>query len=226
MALTNDHELAEKLRSFERGAKRFSRKRVFISLLNPVFWKVITPLYYFGVGKFTVGRIFTGLAHLFSLFGNMIEKSEYKTVKPDWFPAKLPAALAVLGSRQFSKLNSFNAHRSKIAAIYNKKFGQKESAQDEKHTYLRYPLLVSDRDKLLRKAKGIRAVLGDWYKTILYSPEKNLTLFSYKKGSCRNAEKYSRDIVNLPTGVNVSTGAAEKIADLVLEHNKDAGKRN
>ena len=218
MALTDDLEVTEKLRIFQQDSKRFSRRRILVSLLNPIFWKLITPVYYLGFGKLTLGRIFAGVAHMFSLLGNMIEKSEYKAVKPKWFPAQLPGALAVLASHQFDKLAGFNEHRRNIAFIYQRKLDLKFDSHEYKHVYLRFPVLVAEREKLMRRAKKMHVVLGDWYKNILYSPPENLHYFGYKKGSCKLAESQAREIVNLPTGVNVTPVQAEKISDLVLEH--------
>ncbi len=216
MALAGDPVIAGKLKEYQAGAKNFSRRRIFISLLNPVFWFLITPIYYIGIGKLTLGRIFAKLAHLVSLFGNMIEPVEYRAEQPEWFPAKLPGALAVLAVHQFKKLDKYNEHRNIIADIYQRKLNI--PAQDDGRVYLRFPLLVDDRTNVLNKAKRRHVVLGDWYKNILYSPEANLHYFGYVKGSCPVAEKQAEEIINLPTGVNVNAQTAEMIADLVKPH--------
>jgi dTDP-4-amino-4,6-dideoxygalactose transaminase len=216
MALATDPMIAEKLKEYQAQAKNFSRRRVLVSLLNPVFWYLITPVYYVGIGKFTLGRIFAKLAHVFSLFGNMIEPVEYKAEKPNWFPAKLPGALAVLALHQFKKLDKYNDHRNVIADIYQRHLNI--PAADAGRVYLRFPLLVDDRVAVMNKAKRKHVVLGDWYKNILYSPESNLHYFGYVKGSCPVAERQAASIINLPTGVNLSPETAEMIANLVKPH--------
>ncbi|MFQ5493516.1 MAG: DegT/DnrJ/EryC1/StrS family aminotransferase [Candidatus Dojkabacteria bacterium] len=216
MAITNDQELAIKLRQRQIGAKRFGLRRLIASLINPVFWWFVTPVYYLGIGKLTLGRIFAWIGHRISLFGNMIEDCEYESKMPAWIPARLPGALATLGSLQMKKLDSFNAHRMKIASIYESELGiSYPSDLPVKNVVLRFPVLVDDRHAVLQAAKKIHVVLGDWYKSILYAPEFTWRGFEYIKGMAPNAERLSAMIVNLPTGVNVSVRAAKKIAGLV-----------
>ncbi|MCA9382862.1 DegT/DnrJ/EryC1/StrS family aminotransferase [Candidatus Dojkabacteria bacterium] len=219
MAVTKDKELITKLRELRGPEPVFSRYRIFVSLLNPVLWSLITPVYYLGIGKFTVGRIVAGVSHWLKIFGNMIEECEYKTSKPDWLPAKLPGALARLGLNQIKKLDQYNEHRIKLARKYSDLLNRHyEIPDNSKHIYLRFPILVDDPKRVLNKAKQMGIVLGDWYKNILYAPAESLDLLQYIEGTTKNAEYLAKHIINLPTGVNVTEEAVDKIATLVKEN--------
>ncbi len=217
MILTKDDEVAKKLKTEQEELPEFSLVRIKIALLNPILWWLITPVYYLGIGKATIGRMFSVVAHSLGIMGIMIESEEYLTQKPNWLPAKMPSALARLGTNQFRKLDRFNSHRRKIAEIYSKKLGiEYKTSENSTHTYLRFPLLL-DYKKLVNfkyKTKKAHFVLGDWYKTILYAPESSLEKLGYKKGDTPVAEKISKQIVNLPTGINVHKEFANKLMEI------------
>ena len=213
MALVKDDKIAEKIRNELESAPHFSLLRIKIALLNPILWWLITPVYYVGVGKATIGRAFSFVAHKLGIMGIMIEKCEYDTQKPSWLPARMPSALTRLGMSQFKKLDRFNNHRREIAKIYEEKFGAYKVDQNTKHNYLRYPLLVEpeNRLKIYRNASKYHIVLGNWYKNILYAPDSSLAKLGYKKGDTPNAEWVSERIINLPTAINVNEGDAIRI---------------
>ncbi len=215
MVLVKDPEIAKNIREMQNTLPSFSWSRILISLLNPILWTLITPVYYFGIGKYTIGRAFSLIAHNLGIMGIMIEDEEYHTQKPAWLPAKMPSALARLGINQFKKLDRFNNHRREIAEIYSKELGiDYKTPENSMHTYLRFSLLLEKEklEKFKQEAKKAHTVIGDWYKTILYAPDNSLEKLGYKKGDTPNAEKVSKQIVNLPTGINVDRVSAKRIA--------------
>jgi len=216
MAITKDESLYKKLKDLQSEWPQFSKKRVKISLANPIFWSLVEKFYYFGIGKLTVGRILTWLGHKFDLLGNMIEKCEYKTFKPTWFPAQMPGALAKLGMLQLTKLEKMSLHRKKVVEVYKDVLKIKESDLGGTESYfLRYPVLVDDANKVLLIVKSKRVVLGDWYQKILYAPKDALLKLNYHNGDTPIAEKLSKHIINLPTHIKVSEERAREIAELV-----------
>lgn len=216
MVAVNDDVIAERIRKEQRKAKRFSLPRLIISLLNPLWWKAITPFYYLGFGKFTLGRMFVLIGHKFNLLGNMIENEEYMSKKPSWLPATLPGALSTLALKQLTKLERYNQHRIRIAEIYARELDlEYPEFSNSKNIFLRFPVLVKDRARVFSLARKNRVVLGDWYREILYSPRANWHYFKYKQGTAPLAEKLSESIINLPTGINVSEQQARSIAALV-----------
>ncbi len=216
MLISHDQKLLEAVRSQVNHAPEFTRKRILVSLLNPIFWSLAKPLYYVGVGKFTLGKAFVWLAHKLNLLGNMIEECEYDTMKPAWLPARFPGALAQLGLRQLQKLEKFNTHRMKIASIYQQELNIAYPVPaNSKHIYLRFPVLVGDGTLTRNKLRNKRIILGDWYKSILYAPERSWKLLRYAGGNAPVAERVARRIINLPTHINVNEAEAKRIAQAI-----------
>jgi dTDP-4-amino-4,6-dideoxygalactose transaminase len=126
--------------------------------------------------------------------------------------------LAELGLQQFGKLEKFNAHRIKIASIYQQELNiDYPLPADSKHIFLRFPVLVEDGMQLRNRLKSKRIILGDWYKSILYAPERSWKLLHYILGSAPVAENVARRIINLPTHINVSESEAKRIAQAVKQ---------
>lgn len=218
MIITKDKDHAIKIKKQVEATMKFPMKRLIISLKNPIIWTFIVPVYYVGIGKFTIGRVFTWFAHKLNLLGIMIEKCEYKTEKPDWLPARMPGALAELGINQLKKIDKYNNHRIRIAQIYSDKLNIHYSTPaTSKHIYLRFPLLVDEVNNIQTELKKDRVVVGDWYKSILYAPQTSHELLNYNQGDTSKAEDIAKRIINLPTGINVSKQDAQRIADKVIK---------
>jgi hypothetical protein len=64
--------------------------------------------------------------------------------------------------------------------------------------FLRFPLLVENKNFVLEKFKKENIYLGDWYRCVL-DPCSNLKIFDYEIGSCPKAEEITKKIINLST---------------------------
>lgn len=215
MVLTSDEKIAEILRQEQTNLPEFSMLRIKIALMNPVLWWIITPFYYLGFGKYTIGKAFSFFAHKLGIMGIMIEREEYNAQKPNWLPSRMPSALARLGKRQLAKIDRFNEHRREIAKIYSDTLGIKFPIDDKStNIYLRFPVLVDQkkRNGIIKEAGKKHVVLGNWYRSILFAPESSLEKLGYKKGDTPNAEWVAERIINLPTGVNIAKEGASSLA--------------
>jgi len=215
MVIVRDNKIAEELALTQEESPAFPFSKTIVALLNPILWYLFTPSYYFGIGKFTLGRMLVALAHKLGLFGNMIEPCEYRACKPDWLPSRMSPALAALALNQYRKLDRMNAHRVEIAKLYLQELNKNYPAND---VYLRFPLLLKNRKQAVLKTKEHGIVLGDWYKSILYAPDSSLQTLQYVKGSCPNAERLADQIVNLPTHINVSTQDARRVVKVINQY--------
>lgn len=220
---TKDKQLAKRLRKNKQSLPEFSRKRIFLCLLNIIYWHCITPIYFFGLGKFTLGNILTALAKRIGILGHVIEKQEYLTEKPSWLPAKLPGALALIGINQLRKLEQTNKHRKIITNVYLQHLSQLlppnylEIEKGSTNIMLRFPVLIKEDKvkKLMDVMKQHNVIIGDWYRKILYADLATLKLLGYHSGDTPNAELVAQRIINLPTGLNVTPQRAEEIAEIV-----------
>jgi dTDP-4-amino-4,6-dideoxygalactose transaminase len=72
--------------------------------------------------------------------------------------------------------------------------------------FLRFPILVENKNFVLEKFKKENIYLGDWYRCVL-DPCSNLKIFDYQIGSCPKAEKITKKIINLPTLIQKTEAA-------------------
>jgi perosamine synthetase len=91
-------------------------------------------------------------------------------------------------------------------------FSLRDSASEP--IFLRFPILVENRDFVLEKFKKENIYLGDWYRCVL-DPCFDLKIFDYEIGSCPKAEEITKKIINLPTLIE------KKEAELIIRKIKN-----
>ncbi|MBU4056855.1 aminotransferase class I/II-fold pyridoxal phosphate-dependent enzyme, partial [Patescibacteria group bacterium] len=222
IVITNDDELAKKIRDFQNSLGLPPRKWIFQQLAHPlVFWCSL-PIYYF----FNLGKYFIFFSQKIGLISRAYSKREKAGIMDERFLYKLPNALAILILNQLEKLKRFNEHRQKIAEIYYNLFHYDnmnyhsevkipEIYPNSKPTFLYYTIQVKNRDELLKFAGEKHIILGDWFPAALgpkgIDPEK----FGYKRGDCPIAEKVGLKSINFPTNIKTSAVDAKKVAELI-----------
>lgn len=84
---------------------------------------------------------------------------------------------------------------------------------------LRYPMLVSGREDLLRAARSERIELGSWFESPLHPiPLESHATYGYSLGQCPHAERCAQQIVNLPLHLGVTHAEAQRIATFFIRH--------
>ncbi|MBN1331943.1 DegT/DnrJ/EryC1/StrS family aminotransferase [Candidatus Dojkabacteria bacterium] len=216
MAVVKDgnEKIFEKLVAAQSEAKRFGRWRIFKWLLNPLIWAVATPTYFWGFGRMSFGRLLSKLGHKLGMMGNAMEVCEYRGCFPNWMPAKMPGALAILGMNQLGKLDVLNEHRSRIAGIYEGKL-EKKNSNIKDYFPLRYPLLVKNPAEVKAVFRKKHVIIGNWYERILYTRPEYLKDLQLDLLDIPNTVKITKHIINLPTFIKVSKNDAREIADTV-----------
>ncbi len=174
MAVTNDDELAEKIREYQEKIGYPSYFWVFQQLLHPVLlnW-LILPTYRI------LGKYFLVLFQWLQILTKAVHWKEKIGERPNYFPKRLPNALAILVVNQFKKLEKFNRHRQEIAEFYNDNLKNLDFTLPKEYSdrvYMRYSILVENynTDKILKEAKRKRIFLDDnWRKMPLVPPDTN-----------------------------------------------------
>lgn len=173
-------------------------------LLHPLAFGLILPFY----NVFALGKILLFILQRLKLLGLPVSPLEKETGRPQNYPEKMPNALAVLALNQLQKLVRFNAHRQKIAAYYGRELILPVRAEA---VYLRYPLLVKGNGDLFAAARKKNILLGHWYADTIDPYGVNLSKLGYQPGSCPVAENLAAQIVNLPTGPNITLDKAKMV---------------
>ena len=210
MVICTDLELAKKLNAFEQNLTPPSvkqtlslRLQVFAKkyLLNKhTYWKVL-KLYRFLSSK----NIVTG-----SSAGEELTSPKM----PEDFCKGFSVSQAGEGLRQLKRLDENLSHRKLMAQSYHEILRDLEITSPHEpdyceHTFVKYPLLVRDRQVFMKKAEQLKIPLGDWFVSPIHPIEKKHHLWGYDYGSYPVAELISAHIVNLPTD------SAVKVSDLV-----------
>lgn len=230
MAITNDPSLAEKIRQFQGKLDYPSYYWTFQQLLHPLLINyLILPAY--GLNQY-LGRILLGFFHALPILSKSVYKKEKEGKIPGYFPKKLPNVLAILALNQFKKLEKFISHQREIAKIYDENLNESGfilPQENPERIYMRYPILIphpislgaglienKNTDKILKMARRKRIFLNDgWRKTPIVPPDTDQTKMQYLFGSCPKAEKIAKNILNLPTHINISENETKKIIEFL-----------
>ena len=213
MAVTNDENLAKKIKDYQEKIGYPSNFWIFQQLLHPVLMNwVILPTYRI------FGKYLLVLFQWLKILSKAVHWKEKRGLKPGYFPKRMPNALAILALNQFKKLEKFNNHRKEIANFYRqelKELSSFESPSDYEQIYLRFAVKHPQAHKIIRQAWQKNLLIGDWYTTPIAPHDTRLDKMKYDKGGCSNAENLAKITLNLPTHINISQKQAQKIIDFL-----------
>lgn len=74
------------------------------------------------------------------------------------------------------------------------------------HIFLKYPLIVKNREQFFKLAKNSKVSLGDWFLSPLHPIEDNLERWLLVRDNYPIANLVSQNIVNLPTDIKTNSG--------------------
>lgn len=168
----------------------------------------------------TLGRHIPGfltLAQKLKIISLAVSRAERSGLQPNYFPTKLPNALATLALRQLQKLDRFNQHRQQIAQLYHANLKSRPPWLTES-IWLRYSVWVDDPQAVFTEAKQAGMILGDWYWSVIVPTGPALSQYGYQPGSCPVAEWSAQHIINLPTHIRLTTTQAQQISNWIKPH--------
>ncbi|OHD23458.1 MAG: hypothetical protein A2Y38_10215 [Spirochaetes bacterium GWB1_59_5] len=118
--------------------------------------------------------------------------------------------------KSLARLPELNALRKANGALYTAHLAKAglnhvDPALHDDHLFLKYPLLVKDRETFTAKAKEAHIPLGDWFCSALHPIEGDLTPWDFDTSLYPNAVFAAAHVVNLPA----DTRAPEKVLDFV-----------
>jgi len=174
----------------------------------PVLTFKIRKLYSVGLGK--VLHFFLKRSGLLSDPMGTISDIKYH-ILPSWY-----ARIALFS---LENLDHQIRHRREIAKIYIKNLNENLLSLGvikncDLSTNIRFPIFIENRAMLIRYLKSNGIFISDiWYDAPI-APQKLIKRTGYN-GECPKAEIDAKQILNLPTHINVSEKDAEKIAALI-----------
>ena len=217
MAATNSHIIGEKLRTIQKSFQSPGTfENALLSFQVSLHRRLFSPKLYW--------KSMTALRALSAagLFIGSSSKEEHDGVMPVGYEKTMDKDQAETGLASLGSIEQDMAHRRSMAEFYASELGGKKTivrvAEGSEPVFLRYPVLVGDKDAVLREARLRSAEVGSWFETVLHPATKDLEKAGYIKGSCPAGEEAARTIVNLPTHPRVTIEDAKKSLSVILRH--------
>ncbi len=188
--VTNDVQISKQLTDAENKLQIPSTSFIIRALLYKplsVFIKSTYDIY--------LGKILHKILHMLHLLIPEITTKEKRGEYDSVFAKAYPNALALLLLHQLKKYPEMMKQRKEIVKLYDEHIHHEKSPKDA--VLSRYPLIVENRDAVLKKAAQKNIFLGKWYNQVVAPKQLDLENVQYSKGSCPIAEEVSKKIVNL-----------------------------
>lgn len=208
--ITQNPELAETLKQRLKETSFPNYTMVLKNLIQPIVFK-IAKLFYWQT-SFSPGKFILFLGKKIGLLPIVVTTNE-KTAKGQLPTYQLANSLAKLAFNQWQKLPKFVAHRIELTKYYNQVFKQTITQSG----LLFYPLKVAEQNKVIKTCKTKGIILGDWHSQVIEPKDASPSNCLYIANSCPQAEKLIKQIVTLPTHININKKAAQLIVKAIKE---------
>jgi dTDP-4-amino-4,6-dideoxygalactose transaminase len=206
MALINDADLAARITNLcdsqfcEPSAKEVAMLAVQLAVYRMFIYPRTTAM---------AQNIFRYLTKKGAVVGSSCATEYNPQMAVDFFKG-MSAIQARSGLRQLAKVESNIAHRRRMAELYDTLLKEKgwPTRQYDKSimdpVMVRYPVRIKEKNKALEQAAAAGVELGSWFECPLHPIETPMEAYDYKIGMCPEAEKASKEVVNLPLHPRVS----------------------
>jgi len=220
MAVTSDEELAEQIRVIR------SRELVKPTLKDVAMLSAQLMVYRAFIYPRTTAMaqsLFRTLTKKGLVVGSSSATEFVPDMAPDFFKAMSPVQ-SCSGVHQMKKLSLGIEHRRKMAALYDALLADAGCPKADYDRQLmdpvlvRYPLRISRKQQALQDAAGAGIELGSWFECPLHPIETPLAAYDYTPGMCPEAEKASREVVNLPLHPRASERTARKTVEFIQKY--------
>ena len=197
MAVTDDADLASRLRTFQVSCRR---PRITLSaryLTKFIVYYMLTEPRVHRFARVAYERL--GRRNPLPVPTTLEER---RGGRPQDYEQRLSHGQAAVGLAQLASLPANLSHRELVAKAYEKclsgsRVRLPRVPGNVTPAYVRYPIWVDDRDTVIR-ALTRHAVVGTWFTSVLEEAEPAQAA-GYVPGSCPHAEQAARHLINLPT---------------------------
>jgi dTDP-4-amino-4,6-dideoxygalactose transaminase len=216
MAVTSDAELAGRIGALQQSetVQPSPREVRMLRAQLAVYRTVIYP-------KTTafVQNAFRLLTRLGLVVGSS-GSSEFTTrMEPDFFKG-MSDVQARAGRRQLRRLDGNLEHRRRMAEIYDRLLVEhgwpiKVLPTHMDPVLVRYPVRVGDKARALATSARHFVELGSWFECPLHPQETDMSAYGYHTGMCPEADRASREVVNLPLHPRTSPSTAWRSVEFI-----------
>ncbi|MCJ7692540.1 MAG: DegT/DnrJ/EryC1/StrS aminotransferase family protein [Sedimentisphaerales bacterium] len=220
MAITNDKNLAEKVKSLcGKELRQPSKKEVLMLTAQLAIYRI----FIYPRTTALAQTIFRYLTKKGAVVGSS-STSEFEPTKADDFFKAMSSVQVKSGLRQLKKLQQNIEHRKALANLYDKLLEQKSfkirnfDSTTMEPVMVRYPVRINEKNKALAEASKAGVELGSWFECPLQPIETPLEAYDYEIGMCPEAEKAATEVVNLPVHPRVSERTAKKTVEFITRY--------
>jgi dTDP-4-amino-4,6-dideoxygalactose transaminase len=217
MVVTCDRMLAARLRSLECEFRQPPpMKTLQLRTQYALYRRFFKP------ELFWAGQRYFHLLSRLGLFVGSSSSSELNGQEPVDLCWKMSEFQKRAGLARLDGLAGNASRRLRLAEYYANALSEKgwhisPILSTEEVTPVRFPLLVRERDDLIRKSCASRVELGTWFETPLHPlPLEEHHRYGYLIGSCPQAESVAAGAINLPLHEQVTDFDASRVIEFVL----------
>jgi perosamine synthetase len=211
-ALSNDMELLGRLCDDYKNFKdvRFSTE------LKNVFQLLVYKQLYNPYRYWILKRLFHSLS-VIGLVKGSYNQTFRTEINEDFLLKMSKITMRMLNHSFQQQLTEHSTHSSRLQDEYSLRFGSPVVnkvciPKDTKTVYARFPLIVSDKQKVIQRAQELGVEISDWYNSVVHPLDgDSLKQVYYREGSCPRAESISKAIITLPINRHVDDNFVEKV---------------
>ena len=127
---------------------------------------------------------------------------------------------AQIGLRQLRDIKANIDHRRQMERVYDELLAERNWPLPEfpagmEPVLVRYPVRVADKRLALATASRHFVELGSWFECPLHPIETPMMLYDYYTGMCPEAERASRQVVNLPMHTRANAKTAKRSVEFI-----------
>lgn len=218
MAITNDQKLADQLESIQRNSIKPSAKEVFMLAAQLAVYRA----FIYPRTTALAQQLFRTLTKKGAVVGSS-SSDEFNPVMANDFFKKMSSVQARSGLKQLKKIDKNIEHRKAMAKLYDQLLTakgwpmQQYDALIQDPVLVRYPVRIQEKEKALEQAASHGIELGSWFECPLHPIETPMEKYDYQIGMCPQAEKTSREIVNLPVHPRTSERTIRKTVEFITK---------
>ncbi|MBI5392783.1 DegT/DnrJ/EryC1/StrS family aminotransferase [Candidatus Woesearchaeota archaeon] len=155
---------------------------------------------------------------------------EMSAAMPAEYRSRMPAVLAIIGRQQLNKIDAINRIRIKNADYFTQELEKMNIAapviaEDRTHVFLRYTLRCKNNQEMAAIFNKHQINIGLWFNNPLYPATADMGKLLYAKGSCKQAEIASRQVINLPNHAKMTENDLERVIAVVKRYKEEFNQK-
>jgi dTDP-4-amino-4,6-dideoxygalactose transaminase len=218
-AIINNLEIENEMKKIYEKIRECSLKEsIWLRIQYSAYSLLLTPsLFWFIRGAY---RFLSKM----KIIGGTFLEDEFESKMPVEYIKKMPKIQKEVLMKELKRLDSLIDYRKRMVSEYKKmlsEIGIKTQKIPEyiEPVYLRYPILVNDKNRVVEEAQKNKIEIGDWYNTPVHPLiGENLKKIGYCLGSCQVAEDVAKKIITLPVYEKVKEKDMKRTIEFLSKH--------